>query len=115
MAENPKALISLKGAYGEHLRQAGGVKVSEPAQWEILLSASARRCLALLRMTWSRRPTDQAFVVITFDDFVHEAGVSRSAVRRSLDVLMQVGLIEPAGFVGGRRGHPRNAFRLRDG
>jgi len=86
--------------------------VNAPAPWEHLLRTSAQRCLAYLRTAWQERPQGQDFVVATFDDFVYGAGVSRAAVRPSLDQLIAVQLVTHAGTVRGRRGHPRNAFRL---
>ena len=82
------------------------------ASWERLLGVSPRRCFAHLRQLWVQRPQGQTFVPATFDDFVHDAGVPRSAVRRSLNQLIEVGLIEAAGSVPSGRGHPRNAFRV---
>ena len=87
--------------------------MNAPARWERLLGVSSRRCLAHLRQLWVRRPEGQTFVAATFDGFVNDAGVPRSAVRRSLDQLIEVALIESAGSVrSGSRGHPRNAFRV---
>ena len=86
--------------------------MNAPARWERLLGVSSRRCLAYLRKLWEQRPEGQPFVAATFDDLVDDAGVPRSAVRRSLNQLIEVGLIEAAGSVPSGRGHPRNAFRV---
>lgn len=86
--------------------------MKDPAPWEQLLRTSAQRCLAYLRTAWQERPQGQDFVIATFDDFVYSAGVSRASVRPSLDQLIAVQLVADAGTVRGRRGHPRNAFRL---
>jgi hypothetical protein len=86
--------------------------MNAPAPWEHLLRTSAQRCLAYLRTAWQKRPQRQDFVIATFDDFVYGAGVSRASVRPSLDQLIGVRLVADAGTVRGRRGHPRNAFRL---
>ena len=83
------------------------------APWERLLRPSAQRLLAYLRTVWYMRPQGQDFVIATFDDFVDGAGVSRAAVRSSLNQLIEVGLVAPADPVRGERGHPRNAFRLK--
>jgi hypothetical protein len=101
------------GAVGSgHRRQVGGAPMNAPAPWEHLLRTSAQRCLAYLRTAWQKRPQGQDFVIATFDDFGYGAGVSRACVRSSLDQLIAVQLVAHAGTVRGRRGHPRNAFRL---
>jgi hypothetical protein len=81
------------------------------APWERLLPVGAQRCLALLRQEWRSRPEGQSFVVATYDGF-SGAGVARSDIRASLDVLVEMGLIERLSVASGRCGHPASAFRL---
>ena len=76
------------------------------------LPINARRCLACIEGRWRERPEGQERIAISFDEFT-EAGVHRSLVRSSLDILLALGLVEQADPVKGPRGHPRGAYRLR--
>jgi DNA-binding MarR family transcriptional regulator len=86
--------------------------MNDPAPWERLLSPNARRALSYLREVWRSRDAGSDKIIVTFDDFVGSGLVTRAAVRRSIDRLVDVGLIERSDSVRGKRGHPRNAFRV---
>jgi hypothetical protein len=81
--------------------------------WESRLTTAERECLTFLSVRWQARPAGADRITATYDQILAGTDLPRRQIKRALDGLEGLQLVQRVGFVCGQRGHPRAAYRLR--
>jgi hypothetical protein len=113
-ADRPNFATSTRTREDEDARTREEATASIARAWESRLTPNERACFAFLLARWQGRTDGADHIAATYEDILDGTTLFRRQIKRALDGLEALQLIQRVGFVKGQRGHPRAAYRVRN-